>query len=113
MWLARKFHSRFFRGAVALSQVARTARGRHIFPHIHTATRTWHHMVNRVGDSSAILTTVIVTGKYSSTRQCCSPMVRHLDNVAKSNYQWTRQGEVLGANFCAIIFNDVGFVGQN
>jgi hypothetical protein len=40
-------------------------------------------------------------------------MVRDLDNIAKSNYQWTRQREVLGTNFCAIIFNDVGFVGQN
>ncbi len=66
-WLTRgcpECHACFFGCLRSLLVVAWTARGHHVFPNVLSTPRSWHYMVDGVGEPVAITAAVPVTHKY-------------------------------------------------
>src|SRR3954470_4138561 len=100
-------HVGLIRSAVALVEVARPACGRDVLPLVAAAARTWQHVVDRVGMRTAVLAAMVVAHEHGSSRKRGAAMERHLHDVAESNDERVREGEVLRPELRTVVLDEL------
>ena len=108
-----QWHSCLFGGAITLAEIAGSTRSGHVLPHMHTPSRTGHDVIDTVGGGTAVLASVAVASHDSATRQSSSPVIRHSHHVTQTNDERRRQCKSFGPHVRAIVFDEVGLVGEN
>ena len=109
----RQQHVRFVGRAISFVQVAGpTSRG-DVLPLISAASRTGHHVVDRVGVGPAVLAPVFIAHEHRMARKCSSTMVWHLDHIAKANHQRITQNEALGPKHGSVVLDELGLFGEH
>lgn len=91
-------------------KIAAPACGHHIFPCVNTTTGSWHHMVNRVSDLSAVLTTMIVSGEHTSARHRLDSSMWNLHHLAQSDHLGQRNSKTLRPPGLRPGFDQFGFL---
>ncbi len=99
--------------AVALGEVARTARRRHVLPAVRSALGSRHDVVDRVGTLAAVLAAVVVAGEDRPARQCGTADERHLHHVPEPDDRRARHRHRRGADHPTVVLEHVGLLGQD
>jgi hypothetical protein len=69
-------------------------------------------VVDGVGRVAAVLTRVLVANEHRTTRHSGAAVIWNLDDISETNHDRIRNAERLGVEVGAIVFDDVGLVGQ-